>query len=78
MVAGAGVAAVEGLWWLVEEGEGLGSGGGAGIGGEDIPAVITSKKLSHSLSISLSYKLIEYRKTFPVSFGTNPSLISVN
>jgi hypothetical protein len=37
MVAGTRVATVEGLWWLVEEREGLGSGGGAGLGGEDIP-----------------------------------------
>jgi hypothetical protein len=41
VVAGAGVAAVEGLWWPVEEGEGLGSGGGAGLGGEDIPSIRT-------------------------------------
>jgi hypothetical protein len=33
VVADAGVAAVEGLWWLVEEGEGLGSGGGGGLRG---------------------------------------------
>jgi hypothetical protein len=33
VVADAGVAAVEGLWWLVEEGEGLGSGGGGGVAG---------------------------------------------
>jgi hypothetical protein len=33
----AGVAAVEGLWWLVEEGEGLGGGGG-GLGEGDKPS----------------------------------------